>query len=71
MSRKETPKYYVSGLRDVRQRHYLSQAALAAASQVSVSAIKYLEAKRRPASAATLQKLAAALGVAPQELLSA
>jgi transcriptional regulator with XRE-family HTH domain len=55
----------------VRDRAFMTQQELADASGVSRSSIAKLETYVRPASAAAARKLAAALGVAPRDLVSA
>jgi transcriptional regulator with XRE-family HTH domain len=56
------------GLRAARRRAALTQAQLAERAAVGVSTVAHLEAGARPAAIPTLQKVAAALGVAPAEL---
>lgn len=68
MSRKEAPAYPLPGLRAWREKRFLSQGALAKVAGVSLAAIKYLEAGKHPASAATVRKLAQALNTTPEEL---
>lgn len=74
MSRQAAASYEILHLREWRDSRYLSQAQLAKESGVSVATIKYLESRsaknKHPASAATLSKLAKALGVSPQTLVA-
>ena len=55
-------------LRELRERAALSQEDLAKESGVSRATIADLEASKRPARPSTRRKLAAALGIRPDEL---
>lgn len=56
-------------LREIRRRRGLSQEDLAARSGVSARTISRIETERFEPRAATLRKLASALGVEPSELM--
>ena len=61
---------YLSGLKPARQRLGLTQRQLAARAGTGQQTICKLETLRRGAYPQTLQKLAAALGVSPADLVS-
>lgn len=73
MSRKTAPAYPIPNLRKWRDSRFFSQAQLAKNAGVSVATIKYLESptaeNRHPASAATVSKLAKALGITEKQLV--
>lgn len=56
-------------LRELRDERFLSQSELANKAGVSPVTIATLESENHPAQRRTIRKLAAALGVEPQELL--
>jgi transcriptional regulator with XRE-family HTH domain len=60
---------YLDGLGEVRMRRGLTYAALARRSGVSRPAIRAFERLERGARRATVQKLADAMGVEPEQLL--
>ena len=60
---------YLSGLRAVRQRRGLTQREMAALAKTGQQTVCRLETLRRGAYPKTIRKLAAALGVAPAELM--
>ena len=65
-SRRSTP---LPSLRRLRQRRALTQRELGKAAEVSPGTVFRLEVGLRGAYPATVRKLAAALGVAPSELV--
>lgn len=58
----------VPGLKRARERAYLTQAELAAKSDVAEVTINRLEKGHRGARVSTIRKLAAALAVSPDDL---
>lgn len=60
---------YLRGLREARERALLTQEALVACSGVTVSTISRLENGVQAARLETIRRLAAAVGVSPQELI--
>lgn len=64
----KAPGRRLRGLRAAREARNLTQRALAERSGVTYSTIGNLETGRRAASRDTVEKLAAALGVAPAVL---
>lgn len=57
-------------LRQARLRAALSQRALAQKSGVGESTLRAIELGQRPARPSTISKLASALGIQPQDLMS-
>jgi transcriptional regulator with XRE-family HTH domain len=57
------------GLWDIRESRHLSQDELALISGLDQKTISSLERGERPANRATIQKLASALDVRPQQLI--
>ena len=60
---------YLAGLREIRRRRALTQRQLAASSGTGQGTISKIERLERSAYARTVGRLAAALGVAPAELM--
>ena len=59
-----------SSLRRLRQLRALSQRELASRAKLSVTTINRIETSQRKPMPRTIRKLAEALGVSPEELLS-
>jgi len=58
------------GLRRLRERQALSQRDLAAKAGVNVTTINHIEQGKQRPNPSTIRKLAKALGVTPEELIS-